>query len=35
MGVKLHGSFTYDIVVTLNALKCSVNSTNVSNAALK
>jgi len=35
MSVKLHGSFTYDIVVTLNVLKCSANPTNVSNATHK
>jgi len=35
MGVQLHGSFTFDIVVTLNVLKYSANSTNFSNATLK
>ena len=37
MGVKLNGNLTYDIVVTLNVrvLKCSANSTKVSNAPCK
>jgi hypothetical protein len=35
MGVKLHDILPYDIVVTLSVFKCTVNSTNVSNAAYK